>query len=144
MAKDRTKDALRKLLQGELSAIETYEQVLSKMKGEPEVSELIEIASDHRDVADSLTRKMLESGGEPPSNSGPWGAWASAVTGTAKMFGDAAALKTLKEGEEHGIKQYQEVSKDDHLDPELRQFVAGDLLPRQKRHISVLDRLMHQ
>lgn len=45
----------------------------------------------------------------PVHDSGAWGEWAKLVMGTAKLLGDKAALKALKEGEESGLKEYQDL-----------------------------------
>src|SRR5262245_52104185 len=98
-------DTLNNLLRGELSAVETYRQALGKVGNEPDAAELRLIASEHREAADMLRRHILSRGGDPPYSAGAWGAWAKAVEGTAKLFGNAAAIKVLKEGEEHGVKE---------------------------------------
>ena len=50
------------------------------------------------------------------------------------------ALKALKEGEEHGLKEYEE-ALDDEISPEL-QSVVRTLISRQQAHIQTLDRLI--
>ncbi len=57
-------------------------------------------------------------------------------------LGDAAALKALKEGEEHGLKDYE--SALDKVDAMTRQIIAADLIPAQRRHIQQLDSLLAQ
>src|SRR5262249_18115532 len=102
-----TTDALNSLLRGEISATETWTQALEKFSGQPEQSEVQRIRDDHREAANTLRQHVHKQHSEPATGSGAWGAWAKLVEGTAKAFGKTAALKALKEGEEHGIKQYQ-------------------------------------
>lgn len=132
---------LNSLLRGEMSAIETYRQALDKLRDSDEigVEELRALQRDHRDAADALWHHVEKHGGQPSQGSGPWGAFAQAVEGTAKLFGNTAALKALKEGEEHGLKEYENALND--LPGECR-GLAQSLLARQRDHISVLDRLM--
>jgi uncharacterized protein (TIGR02284 family) len=133
---------LNSLLRGEMSAIETYRQAIEKL-GDSTVGadELHGLLREHRDAADVLWKHVEKHGGQPSEGSGAWGAFAKAVEGTAKLFGDASALKALKEGEEHGLKEYEDAVKDTDL-PADCQALARELLGRQRTHITTLDRLM--
>ena len=134
---------LNSLLRGEVSAIETYRMALEKLEGshEPGVAELQAMRRDHRDAADSLWHHMERKGERPSEGSGAWGAFAKAVEGTARLFGNNAALKALKEGEEHGLKEYEDALDDSSLSPEAQSKIRG-FVSRQQAHIQVLDRLM--
>jgi uncharacterized protein (TIGR02284 family) len=134
---------LNSLLRGEMSAIETYRQALEKAEGETGAEELHRFRVDHRDAADQLWHHIEQHGGKPSEGSGAWGAWAKAVEGTAKLFGNAAALKALKEGEEHGLKEYQEALEDKSLPADCQALLRG-LMEKQRLHIPVLDRLIEQ
>ena len=135
-------DPLNSLLRGELSAVETYQQALDKVGNEPGAYDLRRIASEHREAADTLRQHILNRGGQPADSSGAWGRFARAVTGTAKIFGNTAAIKALKEGEEHGAKDYESALKNTDLDLECRQLISNTLLPRTRSHVPVLDRFM--
>jgi len=138
---DRT-EGLNRLIRGELSAIETYRQALDKMKDAPEATELHAIMVDHRTAAQVLREHVKERGGNPADSSGPWGAWAKLVEGAAQIFGNAAALKALKEGEEHGIKEYERFLEDPNADQECKDLARTQFLPQGRSHISILDRLI--
>jgi hypothetical protein len=71
--------------------------------------------------------------GEPSGSSGPWGAFAKAVQGTAKIFGDKATIAALEEGEDHGLKDYKKELDDRDLDAQARMIVANQLLPEQQQ-----------
>ena len=133
---------LNRMLRGELSAIETYEQALKKFTVPAIKDDLNQIVADHREAASTLRQRILENGGEPERGSGVWGTWAKMVEGTAMMFGEEASLKALREGEEHGVKSYQAILDDKDLESECRQLVSTTFLPQQKRHISILDRCL--
>jgi len=135
--------ALNSLLRGEMSAIETYRQAVEGLRdsNEPGVEQLRAIQRDHRDAADLLWHHIEQHGGSPSQGSGAWGAFAKAVEGTAKLFGNTAALKALKEGEEHGLKDYQDALEDKSL-PGDCQALLRTLLPKQREHIATIDRLM--
>ncbi len=136
-----TTDLLNSLLRGELAATETYQQALPKLEGTPGYEELRHIHKEHREAANTLRQHVHRVEGRPDQGSGAWGAFARAVERTAKVFGVDAALKALKEGEEHGIKEYAE-ALDDGLPPECRNLIEAALLPQTRAHISTLDRLM--
>lgn len=136
---------LNSLLRGEISAAETYRSALDKVSdsddvGASDVGLLREIQDEHAQAADELRNRIRELGGEASDSSGAWGVWAKTVQGTMNIFGDTSALKSLKEGEEHGLKDYQE-AKDD-VDPTSAQIIEDQLIPSQQRHVSLLDQLI--
>jgi len=104
-------DELDQLLRGELSAIDTYRQALDRNRdqygGDARFAELEQMLRDHEQAAAQLRNMIRSMGGTELDDSGAWGTWANTVMGTAKLFGDKAALKALKEGEESGIKDYR-------------------------------------
>ena len=137
-------ETLNRLLRGELSAVETYREALDKVRVKPDAEQLGRMLDDHQDSVEELTRAVVRCGGQPDSTSGAWGSLAQAITGAAKLFGNAAALKALKEGEEHGMKEYEEALEDPMLDAESRELIEGTLLPRQRGHILMVDTLISQ
>jgi hypothetical protein len=135
-------DALNSLLRGEISATETYNQALEKFSGQAEEAELRRMRDDHREAANALRVHVREHGGEPSTGSGWWGTWAKLVEGAAKLFGKAAALKALKEGEEHGVNEYEEALGGGGLAADCEGLIRSRLLPGCQSHIQALDRLM--
>src|SRR6476646_10898187 len=93
------------------------------------MSLLREIQEEHGRAAQGLRDRIRELGGEASDASGAWGAWAKTVQGTMNLFGDASALKSLKEGEEHGLKDYQEAIDD--TDPLTASLIQSELIPNQ-------------
>jgi hypothetical protein len=135
-------DLLNDLLKGERSAVETYGQALDKLGAQASLRDLGRISEEHRQAVKLLERCIDERGGKPVSSSGAWGSWAQTVEGTAKVFGTKAALKALKEGEEHGIGQYEQAAQDSKLDADTRTLISTTLVPQTRMHVSMLDRLM--
>ena len=135
---------LNSLLRGEISAQETYTQAIERLAidGRSEVEVLRQIARDHSAAVERLRDSVTRAGGKPAESSGVWGAFARSVEGTAKSLGDKAAIKALKEGEEHGLKDYRAAVDD--VDPNTRQIIVGDLIPAQERHIQQLETLLAQ
>ena len=136
---------LNGLLRGEISAAETYRMAIDKIADSNAATAnaglLREIQEEHGRAAQGLRDRIRELGGEASDSSGAWGAWAKTVQGTMNLFGDAAALKSLKEGEEHGLKDYQEAIDD--IDASSAQLIQNQLIPAQQRHINLLDQLIN-
>ena len=130
------------LLRGELSAIETYNQAIDKFKDSPtEIEVLEQILVDHEDSAELLRDHLVEMGAVPDTDSGAWGAFAKAVEGTATLLGESAALMALKEGEEHGIREYEDALADADVMEEAKETIREELLPRLVSHIPLLEAL---
>jgi uncharacterized protein (TIGR02284 family) len=136
-------DLLNDLLKGERAAVETYGQALDRLGSEASLRDLGRLSEAHRQAVRQLEQCVEERGGKPVCTSGAWGSWAQMVEGTAKAFGMKAALKALKEGEEHGAGQYEKAVQDQRLDADTRTLISATLLPQTRMHISVIDRLMN-
>ena len=135
---------LNKCLRGELSAVETYRQALDKSRDQygtdAKFAQLSQMCRDHEDAAARLRDLITRLGGNASNDSGAWGTWSKTVMGTAKLFGDKAALKALKEGEESGLKDYEDAMRQGAA-----QDVAGALAPivaTEREHVRQLDRMM--
>jgi len=140
-----TKDGvkcLNSLLRGEIAATETYQQALAKLEKSGDMANLRRIHDEHRIAANTLREHVHQCGGKPEQGSGAWGTWAKMVEGTAKVFGETAAIKALKEGEEQGVKDYQAAATDEDLSSECRDLIRTQLLPQTREHIATLDRIM--
>jgi len=137
---------LNEFLRGEISAVETYRMAIEKVthrgdEGNNSLGLLREIQEAHGRAAQALRDRVREVGSDPSDASGLWGVWAKTVQGTANLLGDTAALKSLKEGEEHGLKDYKEKLPD--LDTTSAELVQNQLIPAQIRHVSILDQLLN-
>jgi len=135
-------ECLNSLLRGELAATETYQQAIAKMDRTAHAADLRRMHVEHREAANTLRQHVHECGGKPDQGSGAWGAWAKFVEGTAKIFGETAALKALKEGEEQGVKDYESALQKGELAAECRLLIRNQLLPQTREHIATLDRMM--
>lgn len=129
------------LLRGEISAMETYEQALEAVSGQNESLALLSIRKEHQDSADSLRERIIRMGAEPNEDSGAWGEFAKAAEGGASFLGETAALAVLQVGEKHGEQKYARAAKHEAMAPECRELITKELLPRQRQHISMLERL---
>ena len=133
-------DTCNALLRGELSAIETYTQAIEKFGTTGGNSSLEDIRADHVVNAESLRELVGECGDEPATSSGPWGTFATTVEGVATLLGESPALMVLKQGEEHGIRKYEEALDDDDLSEDVKELIRYTLLPAQRKHLVELER----
>jgi uncharacterized protein (TIGR02284 family) len=141
MQTQKAVDGLNELLRGELAAVETYQQAIEKVDNHPSLVYLRAIHEDHREAANEFRKHVHDIGGKPVQGSGAWGAFAKAVTGTAKVFGESAALLALKQGEEQGISSYEEALKNPDLPSECRSGLTS-ILKQGRAHVATLDKLM--
>ena len=135
---------LNKCLRGELSAVETYTQALEKNRkkygADSNFEQLSQMCNEHQQSAGELRGLINRLGGKAEADSGAWGAWSKTVMGAAKLFGDEVALKALKEGEESGVKDYQDALEDCDM-PEVERTLNA-LCEKDRDHVRQLDRMM--
>ena len=134
-------DVCNSLLRGELSAVETYSQAITKYSGKPVLGELQRIRSEHAQSAARLTENVRSMGGKPDTDSGAWGVFAKAVQGAANLFGADSAIESLQRGEEKGREDYQDALENEDVMAECKTMIRNELLPRIERHLSALARL---
>jgi uncharacterized protein (TIGR02284 family) len=133
MATKSNVDQLNSFLRGELSAVETYRMALDKLDAtSPSRFEIDACMQSHQQRVTLLREAIITLGGTPADSSGAWGAFAKAVEGTAKTFGEKAAIAALEEGEDHGLKDYKKEIDDEDLDMQTRNIVVAQLLPAQQ------------
>jgi hypothetical protein len=137
-------DEMNKLLKSALSAIETYQQALEKKDTDPAhvtaIDALSRILADHQRAASRIEPQFVKRAVNRcivPAHAAP----GPIVMGTAQLFGDKAALKVLKEGEEKGLKEYEDVLGDTGI-PQDQKTLISDLLATQRMHVRTIDGLM--
>jgi hypothetical protein len=141
---DERVDVLNSLLRGEFAAIESYEVALSRFEGQMQEATLHHFCNEHREAAFLLRDRIIDFGGEPWVGSGPWGVFTAAVTGAAGVVGGSAMLTALCRGEEHGAYKLEDAVADagEFVADECHALIAGYLLPRSRRRIEGLGRLI--
>ena len=103
------------------------------------VAQLRALQESHRRRAELLTDRVRLLGGKPAQGSGVWGSFAKLAEGSAKIFGESAAVAALEEGEDHGRDDYQRDV--DKLSPAERHFIVNEILPEQQRTHDALSRI---
>jgi len=134
---------LNELLRGELAALETYNQALSVVAGDGETeNDLRECQASHRERVDRLRMEIIARGGTPDESSGAWGVFAKAVEGTAKTVGQKMAINALEAGEDHGMKEYEDLLP--KLDGAARDIIQTVIYPQQMRTHRIMSTLKHR
>lgn len=122
---------LQECLRSELSAVETYELALKSVTHVGLHRTLQEILVSHQNRTMQLREKIQAFGGEVPTNSGVWGAFAKAFQVGADLLGDRIAIATLEEGEDRGVELY---TKDlAGCDAATRKLLEGEIRTEQQR-----------
>lgn len=136
---ERAVDHLNALLRGELSAVETFQHVISKFGSEAPF-ELGDCLRSHQVRVEKLTVRITDLGGQPADSSGLWGSIARLFEGSAALFGRKSALSALEEGEDHGLAKYRKLVNDLDLDASSRRLVEMELQPEQRKtHDTIRD-----
>ncbi len=131
------------VLRGEISAMEAYAQVMESIKGDPESERLQEFLRDHRQAVEYWKDQVDNTNIESKVESGPWGAMVEAFVGSAKLFGNKAALLSLQEGEEHGLREYREMLDSADVPPDDKAYIREVLIPNQERHINSIKAMIN-
>jgi len=138
---DHCIDVCNRLLRGERSAVETYDQAIEKHGDNPVLGELRILRNDHVEAVRILEENVRSMGGSPDQDAGAWGAFANTVQATANLLGSNSALEALQKGEQAGQKDYESALKDDKVMQECKTLFNTKLLPSTIEHISTIERL---
>ena len=135
---------LNALLRGELAAVDTYRDAMEKMTTAGHavhVDALAQMQAEHGRSCQLLRQRIADLGGTPADGSGVWGVWAQAVQSTLSLIGgEIGSLRALREGEEHGQRDYETALND--VDADSAQLIQDRLLPAQQQHLATLDRML--
>jgi uncharacterized protein (TIGR02284 family) len=138
-------DVLNKLLNNELSAMETYQQALEKLRkdaGLGEALQLLPIYEDHKAAVSSLQEQIYHLGGRPLYDSGIWEKWAKMDQEGTYLLDKEVALNALREGEQNGVEDYEQAVQDSDLPLDVRYLIQAKMLLKQHSHIRMLDMLI--
>jgi hypothetical protein len=139
---DEVTKSLNALLRGELAATETYQQAMEVLGHAPGAMDLKRIHDEHREAANTLRLQIRDIGGIPDDSSEAWGSWAGLVEGAAGTLGPRLAAQALKQGEEFGVKEYEEALQDEHVPNDIKMLIHCCFLPHTREHVATLDRII--
>lgn len=130
-----------RLLRGERSAADTYEQAIKKIQDDSAAAVLRRLRDEHLESVRALERNVISMGGAPDQTSGAWGVFARTIQGAANLLGLESALQALETGEERGEDDYRRALNDEDVMLECKDLIRLTLLPRIDAHLDELDRL---
>ncbi len=119
------------LLKDELTAIEAYQKILTKLEGPDKVNILTEALKSHQDRASKLKSAVGKMGGEALSDIGVGGKIAKLIIDGAGAINPKAMLTALTEDEGGWSSDYEWRLVSMHGDH--RQLVKEELWPEQQK-----------
>jgi hypothetical protein len=131
------------LLRSELSAVETYTQVIDKYDGKP-ASQLERIRNSHLAAAERIRENIFDMGGVPKEETGVWGFFGKGLQGIANLFGPDSAIDGLQRGEENARSEYEMALEDKEVMAASKDMIRHELLRRIHRNIAALEMLSHE
>jgi demethoxyubiquinone hydroxylase (CLK1/Coq7/Cat5 family) len=120
---------LNSFLQGELSAVETYQRAIEKLDRSQYRGILENCWRSHVRRAELLEGEVRRLGGQPAQSSGPWGALSRLIGGGAAILGEKTAIAALEQGEDNRRDEYRRDLG--RLPDDIRHFVESTVLPEQ-------------
>ncbi len=134
-------DYLNKILRGEISAVEAYEQVIPKFTDEGDRFRLSGIRNEHSRNVEKLRALIENTRFAPDEDSGVWGTFVSTLMSSASIISNTAILNALIGGEEHGLTLYRNTA-DFSLSVEEKKIIFDDIIPSLNRHVASLENMV--
>ncbi|HEU4404483.1 MAG TPA: DUF2383 domain-containing protein [Polyangiaceae bacterium] len=138
MANDATSSIaqLNSFLRSELSAVETYQDVLERATGASARATLEDCSSSHESRAQRLREAITLLGGTPATSSGALGTLARLFGRSALALGGRTGVAALARGEDRVLREYRDNLG--RLDPKGKNLVEELLLPSQEHTTRVI------
>jgi len=134
-------EALNRILRGEISAVEAYNQILEKINTEPEKTRLMEFKKFHEEQVQHWKQQVKSRGVEPDTDSGPWGYVVKTFVGAAKILGENPTLAVLEQGEDYGLSEYRELLENKQVSHTHKEYVKNIAIPNLELHINSMKSL---
>ncbi|MGH7710679.1 MAG: hypothetical protein ACREOG_05315, partial [Gemmatimonadaceae bacterium] len=130
------------LLRSEISATQTYGLAIPQVAdNRPDDVEVLRTIAREHDVTVQRFREAIERvGGKPDESTGVWPGFVKTVSGPGKVFMKAAALKALRDGEEHSLNDFRNALP--QLNAEAGTMISEALIPARLKHIDELEALI--
>ena len=139
------REIIGSLLKDELSAMEIYQEIMSKLGNDISLDEsesLMPLYQGHKAAVSSLQAQIREYECTSAETSNIWSSWPQIVHGYANLQGKQAMLTILQVGEKNSIEAYEKVLQNSKLATSIRCLIEWKLLLFQQSHIRTLDRLL--
>lgn len=136
---------LNGLLRAELALVAGYQKTLGvlKRRAAAENDHILRLASEHQRTVAALHAFVQARGGAPVIAPDPWEGCSGAgilQECTAGIFEDREFIGALLEVEHRGLADYEAALSS--LDPDARELVELELIPRQRKHVAALSAML--
>ena len=127
-------DRLNALLSVELAAVLACQHAQRSMDGRlgPGSGHFLDLADGHQRNVAALQSCIRTLGAVPAAEAGTWGGFV--------LLRDTVSVQELLEAEERGLAEYEAALPGLH--GEVRQLVEHELMPRQRRHVATLGKIL--
>lgn len=142
-ARDIPYDNFDDILKGELSAMRAYEQA-REILHQPNHEEINQFHHDHKEAFKFWKKASNRKDFNESSSAGIWGKVVEGFVGTAKIIGDTTTVKALKKGEEHGLRQYEEMLRREDIPIDYKEKIKKVFIPQTQKHINNLEAMANQ
>jgi DNA-binding ferritin-like protein len=134
-------ETLQSLYRGELAAVRAYEDALGAVT-EDAHAVLSRAQRSHERRAELLAERIARNGGSVPETAGPWGTLTHLLEEAAlTLGGERAAIAMLAQGEEHGLRAYEDATSELEADDPTRTFLLHELLPAHMETLEMVNAL---
>lgn len=123
-------DKFVQFLQDEMAAVDTYGKAIHSLKNESAKAALLEAKAVHEERVRLFQNTVTGLGGQVPSSSGLWGAFARLMEGGSELLGDKPIVGCLEECEVKLLADYK--SDLEVFDQAEHKMVLSELLPNQQ------------
>lgn len=129
---------LNALLRTLRAAVDTYSKAIRHIERHRDRAAIAlrVLHDDHLDMVEQVREEIRRRGGNPDGAPGAWGLWAKSVEGVASLFGDVAAVRALRESEEHGLQIARRALR--KVDARAQGFLENAVIPSLDRHLELL------
>ncbi len=129
----------KRLLGGELAAVDIYGRILRRHEGDPAAAVLRQVRDEHERAAELLRAHMRELGGGYAAEPGGWGTWSE--IDVASVFGDSIVFQELQRNEARWCETHREALKEEALSAACKELIRFELLPRTEANVESLQSL---
>jgi hypothetical protein len=129
-------ERLNALLRVELAAVFACQNARHLLDGRlgDQSERLLGLAAGHQRNVAALQSCIRALGAVPTAEAGTWGSFA--------LLRDGLSVQQLLEAEQRGLAEYEAALPS--LDGEVRELVEQELMPRQRRHVATLSRILSE
>ncbi len=135
---------INEILRGEISAVETYDSLLEKIKNSSRHFILKTIREEHFASIRYWRDEALNQGKFPQLDSALWGDMVMLFVEASKSISTKTAIGMILKGEEHGLKNYQSMLDAQFLTVDQKKKIKETFIPNQKDHIGALNSILRQ